>query len=91
MKYFVTLSDLAEIDLEETNSYYSRISDEVLQRFWFDLNLTMEKVAANPLLFQKRYQHTRIVFLENFPFGVHFIIVGEELEVLRILHTKREF
>ena len=64
MKYFVTLSDLAEIDLEETNSYYSRISDEVLQRFWFDLNLTMEKVAANPLLFQKRYQNTRIVFLE---------------------------
>lgn len=91
MKYFATLSDLAEIDLAESNEYFMKIRSDLLERFWDDLDQTMEKLEENPLQFQERYQHTRIAFLKNFPFGIHFIINEKEIDVLRILHAKREF
>ncbi|MGZ5211745.1 MAG: type II toxin-antitoxin system RelE/ParE family toxin [Kaistella sp.] len=91
MNYFITLSDQAELDLQETNKYYSELSHELLERFWIDLNSTMERLVKNPLHFQERYQRIRIIFLKNFPFGIHYILNGEEVEVFRILHAKREF
>ena len=91
MKYFITLSNQAEIDIEETNEFSLKMGKNLLDRFWEDLNQTLERLTENPLHFQERYKSNRIVFLENFPFGVHYFLNGEEIEVFRILHTKREF
>lgn len=91
MKYFVTLADQAETDLAEADGFYLKISHDLLDRFWDDLNNTLVRLAENPLQFQERYQGNRIVFLQTFPFGVHYFLNGKEIEVFRILHTKREF
>ncbi len=91
MKYFITLTNQAEIDLEETNEYYLKMSNDLLDRFWNDLNESLKKLTENPFHFQERYQSNRIVFLENFPIGVHYFLNGEEIEIFRILHTKRKF
>lgn len=91
MKYFVTLSDQAETDLDETNDYYSKVNNSLLDRFWNDLDQTLIRLSENPLQFQERYKGNRIAFMEYFPFGVHFFVNGKQIEVFRILHTKRKF
>ena len=91
MKYFLTLSEDAELDLRETNDYYSKISVELLDRFWEDLQKTMQLIGDNPLHYQERYRNNRIVFLKEFPFGLHYFINDNEVQIFRILHTKREF
>ncbi|MBU8883659.1 type II toxin-antitoxin system RelE/ParE family toxin [Kaistella sp. DKR-2] len=91
MNYFVTLSDQAETDLAEADEFYLKISPDLLDRFWDDLKRTLTRLEENPLQFQERYQGNRIVFLEAFPFGVHYFLNGKEIEVFRILHTKRNF
>ncbi|QOW10994.1 type II toxin-antitoxin system RelE/ParE family toxin [Kaistella flava (ex Peng et al. 2021)] len=91
MKYFITLSDQAQEDLEETNDYYLKKSHSLLDKFWNDLDKTLARLSENPLQFQERYKGNRIVFLEYFPFGVHYFLNGKEIEVFRILHTKRKF
>lgn len=91
MNYFINLSDQAKIDLAEANDFYLNISIDLLDRFWEDLNESMLKLSENPLHFQERYRGNRIVFLETFPFGIHYFLNENEIEVFRILHTKREF
>ena len=91
MKYFITLSDEAQADLEETNDYYSRKSNSLLDKFWNDLDQTFARLSENPLHYQERYKGIRIVFLDHFPFGIHYFLNGQEIEVYRILHTKRKF
>ena len=91
MKYFITLSDEAQTDLAETNDYYSKKSHSLLDRFWNDLDNTLVRLSENPFQFQERYKGIRIIFLEHFPFGVHYFLEETKIEVFRILHTKRKF
>lgn len=66
MKYFITLSDIAEIDLAETNQYYSEISTDLLDRFWDDLTQTMVKLEESPMQFQEGISTPGLHFLKNF-------------------------
>ena len=91
MKYFITLSDEAQTDLGETNDYYLKKSHSLLDRFWNDLDNTLVRLSENPFQFQERYKGIRIIFLEHFPFGVHYFLEETKIEVFRILHTKRKF
>lgn len=54
MNYFITLSDEAQTDLVETNDYYSKKSQSLLDRFWNDLDQTLARLSENPLQCQER-------------------------------------
>ena len=48
-------------------------------------------IAKNPLLFESKYNNTRVAFLEKFPIGIHFEIQENTniIVVKSVLHTAR--
>lgn len=89
MKYDVVLSDEARLNLQETSDYYLLISTSLNQRFEEDLDSCIASLKKDPFLYQERYRNIRVAYLDNFPFGIHFIITENTIHILKILHTKR--
>ena len=89
--FSIILSSFAEIDLQETNEYYSQISENLNDLFWEQLDVTVFRIKQNPQQFQLRYKNVRIAFFETLPFGIHFEIDENLIKIIRILHTKRNF
>lgn len=85
------LSFLAKIDLEDTDSYYQHISENLTEMFWKQFDETINRIQENSLQFQVRYDNIRIAFFTSLPFGVHFEIDGNLIKIIRVLHTKRNF
>lgn len=91
MSYKIRFEKGSLSDFQEGVRYYETISEELVKRFHAEFWNTIDKIKSNPLHYQKRYRNIRIVFTENFPFGIHYFIENEMIYVLRVLHTKRFF
>ena len=89
MEYTVFLSEEAKFNLQESADYYLKVSANLNQRFEKELDNCITSLKREPFLYQIRYKNIRIAYLENFPFGIHFIIEKEAILILKILHTKR--
>lgn len=89
MFYSVFITEEAKLNLQETADYFLNISVDLNQRFENDLEQCIKYLKRTPLIYQIRYKKIRIAYLSNFPFGVHFIIEGGNIYILKILHTKR--
>ena len=48
----------------------------------------IDKLSENPLQRQLRKRTVRITFTINFHYGIHYIIEGENIFILRVFHTK---
>ena len=50
-----------------------------------------KRILKNPLLFEVKYNNTRIAFTERFPFGIHFEIQEDihTIVVKGVYHTAR--
>lgn len=47
-------------------------------------------IERNPLGFQIRYDDVRIAFTNRFPYGIHFVVEGDQIIVIGIYHTSRD-
>lgn len=91
MSYILLFDDNVHLDYQKGIDYYDDISTELGNRFEQDFKQTLQYVKQNPLHFSQRYYNIRIALFENFPFGVHFMVEGNVIFILKILHTKRFF
>lgn len=89
MKFNIELSDESLIDLNESRKYYSEISSDLLKKFDNEIITTIERLEVNTEHFQKHYRNIKIVFTKTFPFGIHYLVEGNTINVQRILHQKR--
>ncbi|MGZ5273429.1 MAG: type II toxin-antitoxin system RelE/ParE family toxin [Kaistella sp.] len=78
-------------DFQSGLDYYDNISTTLGDRFEKDFWDTINKIKTHPLHFQIRYSGVRVAFLQHFPFSVHFIVDDHIIEVMTVLHSKREF
>lgn len=78
-------------DFQSGLDYYDNISVLLGDRFEKDFWDTIEKIKMNPLHFQVRYLDVRVAFLEYFPFSIHFIADNNLIEVITVLHSKRDY
>lgn len=88
MEYRIVVTYKARSDIGKASDYYREISTALQNRFEDQLIKTIDSLKENPLHYQVRYRRIRIAFTQTFPFGIHFIIEGATIYVLRILHTR---
>lgn len=89
MKYNLVVDELALVELKESVKYYKSVSPKTSTRFKNEIVEKLELINKTPLLFQERYRGVRIAFISTFPFGVHYVVRGVEIRVIRILHTSQ--
>ena len=91
MKYRLNISEDAKLDIADAKNYYAVIDKNLAKRCMSDIIQVIDRLEKNPLHHQLRYRNVRIAFTKSFPFGIHFIIEGEKIFILRVFHTKRFF
>ncbi|MCF6307199.1 MAG: type II toxin-antitoxin system RelE/ParE family toxin [Flavobacteriaceae bacterium] len=65
------------------------ISTKITDNFLDSLFNEFEFLVENPHSFQVKYKNTRVRCLKQFPFGVHYLIQENSIEILAIIHTSK--
>ena len=89
MGYKLTLLPLAKKDLEEITDWYEGLQKNLGKRFLNAIKEEMKVIKEKPLLFQIRYDNTRIALIVTFPYLIHFEIDKKEIVIKAIIHTSR--
>lgn len=89
MGYKLTLLPLAKKDLEEIAAWYEVLQKNLGKRFLNAIKEEMKVVKEKPLLYQIRYDKTRVALIETFPYLIHFEIDKKEIVIKAIIHTSR--
>lgn len=89
MNYKLTILPLAKIDLEEIASWYETIDKNLGKRFLKCIKEEIRILRVKPLLYQIRYDETRVALIQTFPYLIHFEIDKKEIVIKAIIHTSR--
>ncbi len=90
------LAPVAKSDLFEITDYYTGISADLAGRFASELTAALHDLCLHPDIGSRRYAHflpgqsLRVWQLEHFPFLLFYRTDGAWLNVLRILHERRD-
>lgn len=90
MGYKLIVKRLAEEDITEAADWYYTQDTHLTRRFLKEIGKTLKLLQDNPEHYQKRYNEVRVLFTENFPFGVYYTIENNLVFVHAVLHTKRD-
>jgi toxin ParE1/3/4 len=80
---------LAREDIQIAVNYYEEKASHITDAFLESLYLEFDVISSNPELFQQKYRKTRVRYIKGFPYGIHYIIKEQKIEVLAVLHTSR--
>ena len=80
---------LARGDVEETLTYYQRITARLAEEFHAELRNTINQVADNPLRFHLVEQGFQRANLHRFPYHLLFEVRPECVRVMLVRHNKR--
>ncbi|MFC6876566.1 type II toxin-antitoxin system RelE/ParE family toxin [Flavobacterium myungsuense] len=89
MDYKLTILPLAKIDLQEIASWYEIINKNLGRRFLKSVKDEIEILRIKPLLYQIRYDGTRVALIQTFPYLIHFEIDKKRIVIKAIIHTSR--
>ncbi|MFA5575095.1 MAG: type II toxin-antitoxin system RelE/ParE family toxin [Brumimicrobium sp.] len=89
MEYSVSISEAAEFDIRDAFHWYEDQKDNLGLIFEKHISKTVQNIQKNPLKIQVRYNQTRVVFLNNFPYGVHFNVIENEIIIIAVFHTSQ--
>lgn len=90
------LAPVAKSDVLEITDYYADISFDLAERFVSELETTLHGLCFQPGVGSRRYAHflpdqlLRVWQLDRFPFLLFYRIDGVWIEVLRVLHERRD-
>ncbi len=90
------LSPVAKRDILDITDYYIEISPSLAERFVDELDSTLYGLCFQPGVGSRRYSHfledhsLRMWQLDRFPFLLFYRIDGQVLDVLRVLHERRD-
>jgi plasmid stabilization system protein ParE len=78
----------AEDDALEVRDWYESRSSGLGQEFRQELDATIERIAAGPLVFPRVHGETRRAVLRRFPYAVYFR-VAETVVVVLAIHGRQ--
>ncbi len=78
-------------DIKESKLFYESRKKGLGKDFVASVKSEFKKIEKNPLLFEIKYQNTRIAFIDTFPIGIHFEIKENTniIVVKGVYHTSR--
>ena len=90
------LSPRAKRDVLDITDYYSEIHDDLGERFVTELDAALRELCLQPAMGSRRYAHffpdktLRVWQLDRFPFLLFYRVKDDLLDVLRVLHERRD-
>lgn len=79
----------ALLDIEDIIIWYEEQRTGLSYDFELCLEAGLSEIARMPMAFQKKYMNVKIVFIQRFPYGIHYIIKADIIFVIGIFHTSR--
>jgi plasmid stabilization system protein ParE len=91
MKATKIISIYAKEDLSDASKWYEQQQKGLGKRFLKEVKEAIDTISKNPLIFQIRYDDTRIYFTKTFSYGIHYQYVAEknEVQIKAVFHTSR--
>ncbi len=88
----VRLTEPSVGDLAETRDHYRAIGEDLEQRFFDQLDLVVDRLltfpnGAPPV---DGFPGVRRARMRQFPYGVFYRLDGDDILILRVLHTRRD-
>ncbi len=90
MTWKVAFTPDATHDVKSGRDELRESSVHLAERFFEDAKATIDKIARNPHHFAAVYNNVRQCRLEIFPHVVSYRIVDDTVQVLAVLHGRRD-
>ena len=97
MAKLVRLRQLAAPDIEDASAYYHREAGEQAALDFIDaVESAVKRIRRNPQVGSLRFAYElaipdlRAWPMQRFPYVVFYVVTGDEIDVWRILHTRRD-
>jgi toxin ParE1/3/4 len=81
---------LVDCDLEEGALWYAARDGRVAERFVTASEEAIREVGRDPLRHRERFDNVRRANLAGFPYGVFYLVRGETVFLLAVLHSARD-
>lgn len=78
----------ARIDIAEAFDWYAKISPSLADTFLDEMEITLNYLVDNPLLFQVVYKDFRQVPVNRFPYVLLYKIKAQAIKIYRVFPTK---
>lgn len=90
MPFKVTVSQRAQVEIEDAITFYAERSSEAPTAFILALEQAFQILAISPY-FSLKYKQIRSIPLHNFPFALFFTInqISSTVEIRACFHHKR--
>ena len=89
MNYKIVIVEEAKLDFRTTLDWYKSIQPKLGNKFANSFKESLKIIKSNPLLFQIRYDKTRVALIENFPYLIHFNNYDNIIVITAVFHTSR--
>jgi plasmid stabilization system protein ParE len=88
--WVLTVRDKATQDLTDACEWYESKRSGLGSEFLADAASTFEKIEQLPESYPVYHRGARRALMRRFPYKVFFIVNGESVVVLRVLHASRD-
>lgn len=85
----IRLTDDALFDIEEIVLWYEDQRKGLSYDFELCLEAGINEIIRTPLAFQQRYKRVKIIFINRFPYGIHYTLQNDEIVIIGVFHTSR--
>lgn len=87
----IIYSKYVKDDLKDITQWYSRINNALTKKFSSDFRNKINLIKENPQSFEIKYENYRIIFLDTFPYGIHYEFFEAEscIKIYAVFHTSR--
>jgi plasmid stabilization system protein ParE len=74
-------------DLQNAIQYYKKVSPKLANHFLTRIKEAKNHLSEFPEAYEIRYLNVRIKPIKQFPFNIHYIIDGNVIVILAIIHA----
>jgi plasmid stabilization system protein ParE len=85
----VRLTSAAEAELADALNWYATHAPREAQRFLDELEALTGRLAQNPNRFPRVFDEVRRAGFHRFPYGLFFVVRGEDVQVFACFHASR--
>jgi plasmid stabilization system protein ParE len=90
MRFTVRIRRRAEEDIQDARDWYDQIRPELGRRFGEELDAVIASLGTYPSIYAPIHHDIRRAMTRRFPYAVYFVVEGDRVSVLRVLHQARD-
>jgi hypothetical protein len=90
MNYKIVIIDEAKEDYKTSLNWYKNINKQLGIKFNESFKECLSRIRNNPLLFQNRYDNTRVIVFKSFPYLIHYTIYQNIVVIKQICHSSQD-